>query len=59
MFPYPPDVAKLNEEDTKFAQRLIDLWTSFATSGVPELADKIDDGINELTWQPFMGTNNI
>ncbi|XP_031618955.1 glutactin-like [Contarinia nasturtii] len=55
LFPYPPNVAKLNEKDTKFAQQLIELWTSFATNGVPELTDDMDDGIKELMWQPFIG----
>ncbi|XP_059608242.1 uncharacterized protein LOC132256077 [Phlebotomus argentipes] len=35
LFPWPKSVAKLNEEDTKIAKTLVDLWTSFATTGVP------------------------
>lgn len=54
LFPYPPDVAELNEEDTKVAKMLVDLWTSFATNGAPELSN-ISDGINEVSWQPFLG----
>lgn len=58
MFPYPPDVAQLNENDTEVAKTVIDLWTSFAATGVPEV-NKNHDGINELTWQPFLGMNRI
>lgn len=54
LFPYPPDVAELNEEDTKVAKMLVDLWTSFATNGVPELSNS-NDGITEVSWQPFLG----
>lgn len=57
IFPYPPDVAELNEEDTKVAQTLVDLWTSFATNGAPELS-KNDEGIYAVSWQPFLGTFN-
>ncbi|XP_055691284.1 glutactin-like [Lutzomyia longipalpis] len=35
LFPWPEKVAKLNEEDTKIAQLMVDLWTSFATTGIP------------------------
>ncbi|XP_055691178.1 uncharacterized protein LOC129794451 [Lutzomyia longipalpis] len=35
LFPWPKEVANLNEEDTKFSQTVVDLWTSFATNGVP------------------------
>ncbi|XP_055706066.1 glutactin-like [Phlebotomus papatasi] len=35
LFPWPKSVAKLNEEDTKIAQKMVDLWTSFAITGVP------------------------
>lgn len=54
LFPYPPDVAKLNANDTKVAQTMVDLWTSFATNGIPELPQRTA-GINALTWQPFFG----
>lgn len=55
LFPYPPDVAVLNEQDTKTAQTLVDLWTSFARNGAPELS-KSEEGINVMSWQPFLGT---
>lgn len=58
LFPYPPNVATLNEEDTKFSKILVDLWTSFAINGIPELPHN-NDGINELTWQPFSGNRSI
>lgn len=54
MFPYPPNVADLNEEDTKVAKIIVDLWTSFAANGIPELSTRLN-GINELHWQPFLG----
>lgn len=54
LFPYPPNDAKLNKQDTKIAQLMVDLWTSFATSGVPE-QPKSKNGINALQWQPFIG----
>lgn len=55
LFPYPPEVAVLNEQDTKISQTLVDLWTSFATNGAPELS-KSKEGINPMSWQPFLGT---
>lgn len=36
LFPYPPGESKLNEKDTAIAKMMIDLWTSFAASGVPK-----------------------
>lgn len=33
MFPHPPNVAGLNEEDTKMAKIIVDLWTSLAANG--------------------------
>ncbi|GAB0086092.1 Carboxylic ester hydrolase [Sergentomyia squamirostris] len=35
LFPWPQTAAKLNEKDTKIAQKMVDLWTSFAINGVP------------------------
>ncbi|GAB0086094.1 Carboxylic ester hydrolase [Sergentomyia squamirostris] len=35
LFPWPQTAAKLNEKDTRFAQKMVDLWTSFAINGVP------------------------
>lgn len=42
LFPYPPEAARLNPEDTEMAQTMVDLWTSFAITGVPE-SDEVDD----------------
>ncbi|XP_059608246.1 glutactin-like [Phlebotomus argentipes] len=39
LFPWPPEVAQLNEEDTEFAKKMVDLWTSFAIDGVPSAPD--------------------
>lgn len=36
LFPYPKAAAQLNERDTVIAKRMVDLWTSFAISGVPQ-----------------------
>lgn len=49
VFPYPPGEPKLNEADTKVAKLMVDLWTSFATTGVPssELAG--------VQWKPMKG----
>ncbi|XP_055302443.1 glutactin-like [Sitodiplosis mosellana] len=54
LFPYPPEVAQLNEDDTKIAKILVDLWTSFAINGTPDLSNS-KEGINEVSWQPFLG----
>ena len=35
LFPWPENVANLNAADTVMAQRMVDLWTSFAINGVP------------------------
>lgn len=61
LFPYPPDVAKLNEEDTKVAQIMVDLWTSFAINGVPNLPRfKGEDGNNDnATWPPYLGNFDV
>lgn len=56
LFPYPRHVAVLNDADTRFAKTLVDLWTSFAINGVPSLFEN-REGINELTWQPFLGND--
>ncbi|XP_055692894.1 glutactin-like [Lutzomyia longipalpis] len=36
LFPWPKSAAKLNEEDTKIAKKMVDLWTSFVSEGVPQ-----------------------
>ncbi|GAB0097228.1 hypothetical protein DMENIID0001_128520 [Sergentomyia squamirostris] len=35
LFPWPEDKSKLNEKDTKMAQKMVDIWTSFAINGTP------------------------
>lgn len=54
LFPDPPDVANLNKQDTQLSQMMVDLWTSFAITGVPETPER-QNGINALHWQPFLG----
>jgi acetylcholinesterase len=39
LFPYPPENTKLNEDDVKIAKRMVNLWTSFAETGVPTAED--------------------
>lgn len=60
LFPDPPDVAKLNAADTRIAQTMVDLWTSFAIDGVPKLPqmqNKLNDTNKTvpLDWKPFEG----
>lgn len=49
LFPYPPHASKLNIVDTEMAIRMVNLWTSFATTGVP-----IADGVPN--WPPLIST---
>ncbi|XP_058463542.1 glutactin-like [Malaya genurostris] len=35
LFPYPPEASNLNEADSQIAKKTVDLWTSFATDGIP------------------------
>lgn len=58
LFPYPPENADLNEEDTQMAQLMVDLWTSFAISGVPYPLRRHDE-INTVDWKPFSGCLKI
>lgn len=37
LFPYPPQAANLNANDTEIAKNLVELWTSFVVHGVPHL----------------------
>lgn len=39
IYMYPNPHPNLNEEDTKMAKRMVDLWTSFVTDGVPKATD--------------------
>ncbi|XP_053685996.1 glutactin-like [Sabethes cyaneus] len=36
LFPYPTEASQLNDVDTQMAKRTVDLWTSFASEGVPK-----------------------
>lgn len=54
LFPYPVEFAKLNENDTKMAKKMVDLWTSFAIDGVPTLSED-HNGLNPVRWTPFSG----
>lgn len=35
LYPFPPSASNLNHSDTLMAMKMVDLWTSFAISGVP------------------------
>lgn len=50
LFPYPENVANLNEEDTIFAKEMVDLWTSFVQTGVPHTS-----GLGSVQWNPMAG----
>lgn len=51
IFPYPENMAHLNEADTEIAKKMVDLWTSFATNGVPVFNS--NNGTNEsIEWLP-------
>lgn len=50
IYPWPEFVAQLNPEDTKMAKRMVKLWTSFATTGVPSAP-----GVEE--WPPMTRVN--
>lgn len=39
LFPWPKSAAKLNEADTKISKKMVDLWTSFASNGVPSCSE--------------------
>ncbi|XP_039449928.1 glutactin-like isoform X1 [Culex pipiens pallens] len=47
VFPYPPGEPKLNEADTKVAKLMVDLWTSFAATGVPS------SDLAGVQWKPM------
>lgn len=46
---HPPYAKDLNADDTKFAEMLVDLWTSFAQTGVPK-SDRAPQ------WPPMTST---
>lgn len=37
LFPYPENVAQLNAADTDMAKNIVELWISFAETGIPQL----------------------
>lgn len=39
LFPYPKNVAVLNDADRKISHILLDLWTSFAENGIPKTGE--------------------
>lgn len=39
LFPYPKNVAKLNDVDREMSQTLLNLWTSFAANGIPQTGE--------------------
>lgn len=47
LFPHPPNVADLNEADTKMAMNMVDLWASFAEYGTPQLKSN-----TKFHWPP-------
>lgn len=50
IFPWPEHVANLNTADTEMAKRMVRVWATFATNGVPSLPDDID-------WPPMTRVN--
>lgn len=59
LFPHRSDGSKLSAADTKIAKMMVDVWTSFATDGVPKL-DQIQNSVDDLSpvnWKPFNGKN--
>lgn len=53
LFPFPLDVADLDENDTKIAQTMVDLWTSFAINGTLTAVNKVDN--KEVSWPSLTG----
>lgn len=50
LFPFPPGEPKLNEADAKMARKMVDLWTSFAATGVPR-----SELTGDVEWKPMCG----
>lgn len=46
IYPWPAHVSILNEADTEMSMKMVDLWTSFAISGVPSTPGQPE-------WLPF------
>ncbi|EAT42347.2 AAEL006101-PA, partial [Aedes aegypti] len=57
LFPYP-ETAKLNEQDTEIAKKMVDLWTSFAIDGVPKTKDLPEWPVfNGNVYGPYLHIN--
>ncbi|EAT48045.2 AAEL000918-PA, partial [Aedes aegypti] len=50
LFPYSPGEPKLNERDTRMTKLMVDLWTSFAATGVPK--SELSGGVE---WKSMSG----
>ncbi|KAG4079302.1 hypothetical protein HA402_007994 [Bradysia odoriphaga] len=50
IFPYPWQVASLNQADAQLANKLIDLWTSFAANSSPQ---SVENG-RKFSWPPMI-----
>lgn len=50
VFPWPEFVSQLNPQDTEMAKKMVKLWATFATNGVPSLPGMID-------WPPMTRIN--
>lgn len=50
VFPWPEFVSQLNAQDTEMAKKMVRLWTSFATTGVPSAPGMVD-------WPPMSRVN--
>lgn len=50
LFPFPLNIADLNEADRGMAQILLDLWTSFAEDGTPRATIDVGDSTTIMTW---------
>lgn len=48
LFPYPPQAANLNANDTEIAKHFVELWTSFVVHGVPHLNTN-----QHFVWPPM------
>lgn len=51
LFPYPPQAANLNANDTEMAKSVVELWTSFVIHGRPYLESN-----KHFSW-PAMTSN--
>ncbi len=57
LFPYPSQVTGLNGADTEMAQKILDLWTSFAAKSSPQkIQNAPGDG---FLWAPMVSGLNF